>query len=197
MAQRSKFLESLKKNIINQKEVNYPPIADSEVKSMEILHENNSQYVISQNLGLQDDLQKKTENPLDSSQETNENSDLQQQCIVQEINTSDMQQLQKIHSSASRDSNSTSSSSSSSSSGKGYSSDDSVADPNFNISKDFNLSQSDSDSEPSQAENTSVQLIQTVELQTEQVSPKKNPRKRLAKPNKMENKLIKTIEACR
>lgn len=52
MAQRSKFLESLKKNIIIQKEVNGLSIADYEVESIDILHENKSQFVKSQNLGM-------------------------------------------------------------------------------------------------------------------------------------------------
>lgn len=44
MAQRSKFLESLKKNIITQKEVNVGrAIADAEAESMNTLHESNSQ----------------------------------------------------------------------------------------------------------------------------------------------------------
>lgn len=79
------------------------------------------------------------------------------------------------------------------SSGNDYSSDDSVADPNFNINNDLNLSQSSSDSEPSQAENPSVQLIQTVESQTERVSPKKKTRKRLANPTKWKTNELKRL----
>ena len=57
--------------------------------------------------GLREDLHKLNENPLEVLeesheislgvlQESNDNSDLQQQCIVQEIDASEKQQLQKI-----------------------------------------------------------------------------------------------------